>query len=152
MDSMKFVIPLHFISWKKTSVTPQCQCQFTSKMKANAVPRLLSSLMWIDSGVVVSEHRLESCNGMTSFMEFTMLMLRIMISASYDVSWGEVATWSDANIIFFTRRWCLWGVAKFMYFFVFVCLFVFMFFFSFLFLLFIFHIVFFFSEGDKSDI
>ena len=45
-------------------------------MKANAEPRLLSSLVWIDSGVVVSQHRLESffheikCNGMTSFMEF----------------------------------------------------------------------------------
>ena len=33
---------------KKTpnyAVTPQCQSQFTPKMKANAVPRLLSSLV-----------------------------------------------------------------------------------------------------------
>ena len=48
MNSMKFVIPLHFISWKKTpndAVTPQRQSQFTPKMKANAVPRLLSSLV-----------------------------------------------------------------------------------------------------------
>ena len=34
--------------------------QFTPKMKANAEPRLLSSLVWIDSGLVVSQHRLES--------------------------------------------------------------------------------------------
>ena len=41
-------------------------------MKANAEPHLLSSLLQIDSGVVVSQHHLESfsCNGMTSFMEF----------------------------------------------------------------------------------
>ena len=58
------------------SVTFHCTGQFTPKMKANANPRLLSSLVWIDSGVVVSQHRLESffheirCSGMTSFMEF----------------------------------------------------------------------------------
>ena len=34
--------------------------QFTPKMKANAEPRLLSSLVWIDSGVVVSQHHLKS--------------------------------------------------------------------------------------------
>ena len=48
MNSMKLVIPLHFISRKKTpndAVTPQRQSQFTPKMKANAVPRLLSSLV-----------------------------------------------------------------------------------------------------------
>ena len=62
---MKLVIPSHFISWKKTpndAVTPQRQSQFTPKMKANAVPRLLSSLAWID--------HYNECNGMTSFMEF----------------------------------------------------------------------------------
>ena len=35
MNSMKLVIPLHFISWKKTpndAVTPQRQSQFTTKM------------------------------------------------------------------------------------------------------------------------
>ena len=65
MNSMKLVIPLYFISWKKTpndAVTPQRQSQFTPKMKANAVPRLLSSLVWID--------HYNECNGMTSFMEF----------------------------------------------------------------------------------
>ena len=49
--SLKLVIPLHFMSCKKTpndAVTSQRQSQFTPKMKANAVPRLLSSLVWID--------------------------------------------------------------------------------------------------------
>ena len=46
------------------SVTSHCTGQFTPKMKANAEPRLLSSLVWIDSGVVVvSKHRLESFPG-----------------------------------------------------------------------------------------
>ena len=48
MNSMKLVIPLDFISRKKTpndAVTPQRQGQFTPKMKANAVPHLLSSLV-----------------------------------------------------------------------------------------------------------
>ena len=65
MNSMKLVIPLHFISRRETpndAVTPQRQIQFTPKMKANAVPRLLSSLVWID--------QYNECNGMTSFMEF----------------------------------------------------------------------------------
>ena len=44
------------------AVTPQLQSQFTPKMKANAVPRLLSSLVWID--------QYNECNGMTGFMEF----------------------------------------------------------------------------------
>ena len=45
-------------------------------MKANAEPRLLSSLVRIDSGIVVSQHLLESyfyeikCNGMMIFVEF----------------------------------------------------------------------------------
>ena len=37
MNSMKLVIPLHLISWKKTpidAVTPQCLSQFTPKIKA----------------------------------------------------------------------------------------------------------------------
>ena len=39
-------VTFHFM--KKTpndDVTPRCQSQFTPKMKANAVPRLLSSLV-----------------------------------------------------------------------------------------------------------
>ena len=53
-----------------------CTGQFTLKMKENAEHYLFSSLVWIDSGVVVSQHRLGfffheiKCNGMTSFMEF----------------------------------------------------------------------------------
>ena len=41
-----------FVSKKmpNDAVTPQCQSQITPKMKANAKPRLLSSLVWIDSG------------------------------------------------------------------------------------------------------
>ena len=62
---MKIIIPLHLISRKKTpndAVTPQRQSQFTPKMKANAVSRLLSSLVWID--------QYNESNGMTNFMEF----------------------------------------------------------------------------------
>ena len=61
------------------SVTSHCNGQFTPKMKANAEPRLLSSLVWIDSGVMVSQHRLEPlfheirCNVMASFMEFMII-------------------------------------------------------------------------------
>ena len=65
MNSMKLFILLKFISWKKTpndAVIPQCHNQFTPKMKANAVPRLLSSSAWID--------QYNQCNVMTSFMEF----------------------------------------------------------------------------------
>ena len=53
-----------FYFMKKTpddAVTPQRQSQFTPKMKANAVPRLLSFLVWID--------QYNECNEMTSFME-----------------------------------------------------------------------------------
>ena len=56
------------------SVTSHCTSQFTPKMKANAEPCLLSSLVWIDSGFVVSLDRLEyffyeiTCNGMTISM------------------------------------------------------------------------------------
>ena len=72
------------------SVNIHCTGQFTPKMKANAEPRLLSSLVWIDSDVEVSQHRLESCfqeikcNGKTSFMEF-------MISGhtANSTLWGE---------------------------------------------------------------
>ena len=49
------------------AVTPQRQSQFTPKMKANAKPRLLSSLVWID--------QCNECNGMTCFMELMALGL-----------------------------------------------------------------------------
>ena len=86
MNSMKLIIPLHLISWKKTSnnaVTWQRQSQFTPKMKANAVPRflssLVSSLVWLwHCGVTalfeVFFHEIKR-NGMTSFMEFMSFYL-----------------------------------------------------------------------------
>ena len=46
-------------------MTPQRQSQFTPKMKANAVPHLLSSLVWID--------QYNECHRMTSFMELMIL-------------------------------------------------------------------------------
>ena len=58
----KLVILLHFISWKNSLSDISRKCiipytinranlsQFTQKMIANAVSRLLSSLVWIDSG------------------------------------------------------------------------------------------------------
>ena len=73
---MKFVIPSRFISWKKSpndAVTPQRQRKFTPKMKANAVLRLLSSLVWID--------QYNQCNGMTSFMEFMQWWWQDVISS-----------------------------------------------------------------------
>ena len=48
------------IPWNLSFRYVHCIGQFTPKMKANAEPRLLSSLVWIDSGIVVSQHRLES--------------------------------------------------------------------------------------------
>ena len=49
-----------WIPWNLSFRYIHCTGQFTPKMKANAEPRLLSSLVWIDSGAVVSQHRLES--------------------------------------------------------------------------------------------
>ena len=45
------------------AVTPR-QSQFIPKMKANAIPHLLSSLVWID--------HYNECNGMTSLMELML--------------------------------------------------------------------------------
>ena len=49
-----------WIPWRLSFRYIHCIGQFTPKMKANAEPRLLSSLVWIDSSIVVSQHRLES--------------------------------------------------------------------------------------------
>ena len=51
---------LSWIPWHLSFRYVHCSGQFTPKMKANAEPRLLSSLVWIDFGVVVSQHHLES--------------------------------------------------------------------------------------------
>ena len=48
------------VPWNLSIRYIHCTGQFTPKMKANAEPHLLSSLVWIDSGVVVSQYRLES--------------------------------------------------------------------------------------------
>ena len=67
---------------KKTSndaVTSQCQSQFTPKMKANAVLRLLSSLVWIDPH--------NECNGMTSFMKFMIYNVDIIEECIRDKIW-----------------------------------------------------------------
>ena len=49
-----------WLPWNLSFRYIHCTGQFTPKMKANAVRCLLSSLVWIDSGVVVSQHCLES--------------------------------------------------------------------------------------------
>ena len=49
-----------WIPWNWSFHYIHCTGQFTPRMKANAELHLLSSLVWIDSGVVVSQHRLES--------------------------------------------------------------------------------------------
>ena len=60
------IVSCHFctsksqIPWSLSFRYLHCTGQFTPKMKANAEPHLLSSLVWIDTGVVVSQHRLES--------------------------------------------------------------------------------------------
>ena len=83
----------HEFHEKKTpndAVTPQGQSQFTPKTKANAVPRLLSSLVWIDwrYGVTASFgvffHEIK-CNGMTSFIEFMFTPMRL--SMNYAKGW-----------------------------------------------------------------
>ena len=79
------------------AVTPQYQSQFTPKMKANAVPRLLSSLVWIDFDIVVSQHRLESF-----FMKLN--------ASEWQVSWNScqvvlcAETWPDIDNLEERRR------------------------------------------------
>ena len=88
-----FVI-LSWIPWKSSFRYVHCTGQFTPKMKANAEPRLLSSLVRIDSSVVVSQHRLESffheikCSGMTSFMEFLFCTLAYLSIMTTDIRTG----------------------------------------------------------------
>ena len=63
-----------WIPWNLSFRYIRCTGQFTPKMKANTEPRLLSSLVGIDSSAVVSQHRLESffMNKITSFMDFML--------------------------------------------------------------------------------
>ena len=60
-SSFRYIL-FHEKATPNNAVTPQRLSQFTPKMKANAEPRLLSSLVWIDQD--------NKCNGMISFMEF----------------------------------------------------------------------------------
>ena len=79
----------YFRKKKKTpndAVTPQPQSQFTPKMKANAVSRLLSSLVWID--------QYNECNRMTSFMEFMISFV-----------WRRTFCWPLACALLFCLRW-----------------------------------------------
>ena len=80
--------PSHEFDETCHSVTSHCTGQFTPKMKANAEPRLLSSLVWIDSGAVVSQHRLESL-----FMKYNV--------TEWQVSWNSC--WSDRH--WFSLSW-----------------------------------------------
>ena len=70
--------------------------QFTPKMKANAEPRLLSSLVWIDSGVMVSQYHLESfffmnkMYGMTNFMEFMKCVMKCQQKQNVLQIWGKI--------------------------------------------------------------
>ena len=70
-----------WIPWNLSFRYVHCTGQFTPKMKANTEPHLLSSLVWIDSGLVVSQHSSESffheikCYGMTSFMELMLIFV-----------------------------------------------------------------------------
>ena len=52
-------LSITWIPWNLSFRYIHCTGQFTPKMKANAEPPLLSSLVWVASGVVVSQHRLE---------------------------------------------------------------------------------------------
>ena len=55
-------LSFRYILFHEKRLTLQHQSQFTPKMKATAIPRLLSSLVWID--------QCNECNRMTSSMEF----------------------------------------------------------------------------------
>ena len=63
-NSMSFHVT--WIPWNVSFRYNHSTGQFTPKMNANAIPRLLSSLVWID--------QYNDCNGMTSFMESMKLV------------------------------------------------------------------------------
>ena len=79
--------------------------EFTPKMKANAFGRLLWSLVWIDSGVVVLQHHLEyylhelKCNGMTIHKEFIVWWLEKVVPM-----WYVGKPWSLA-VILLEKNW-----------------------------------------------
>ena len=83
---------LTWIPWNLSFGYNHCTGQFTPKMKANAEPRLLSSLVWIDSGIEMSQHHLKS------FFQVT----------EWQVSWNSwfasAELWQLAN---FASSFCL---------------------------------------------
>ena len=76
---------LSWIPWNLSFRYIHCTGQFTPKMKANAKPRLLPSLVWIDSGIVVSQHHLEhffheiKCNRIYVVLERWMVQQESMV-------------------------------------------------------------------------
>ena len=65
MNSMKLVISLHFISWKRLQRMLwhlDARVNSHQRRKQTRFSHLLSSLVWID--------QYNECNGMTTFMEF----------------------------------------------------------------------------------
>ena len=85
------------IPWNLSFNYIHCTGQFTPKMKANAEPRLLSSLVWID--------QYNLCNGMTSFMEF---MLRCCL---VDVHPCLAAHWMSSIQAFISSLWSFVGAS-----------------------------------------
>ena len=108
-----------WIPWNLSFRYTHCTGQFTPKMKVNAEPQLLSSLVRIDSGVVAWKHRLESffhemkCNGMTGFMEF-LLSLHLPLSPFLSPRMAiagllQPAPWFPPTVSFSTHQylWCV---------------------------------------------
>ena len=72
-----------------------CTDQFTLKMKANAVSRLLSALMWIESGIVASHHSLVSFFQLTALIIFwqnTLLANIWKLVFSWNKTWRNYMT------------------------------------------------------------
>ena len=88
MDSMKLLIPSHFISWKKTQkMLLHCKVRVNShqRWKVSVVPHLLSSLLI---------YQYNKCNGITSLMEFMINPKEWSTSIKY-----QQAAWFVRSII-----------------------------------------------------
>ena len=108
MNTVKLVIPLHFIALKQTpndAVTPQRQSQFTPKMKANAVPRLLSSLVWND--------QYNECNGMTiKFHGIHVLFVNMQQTVRNLFAWGWFSTYLLRQLVIQDRSTKTFGLGN----------------------------------------
>ena len=81
MNSMKLVIPLHFISWKKKSFSDISRKWILPNMIRAVAALIIFGQMHF---LLISENEFTheiKCNGMTSFMKF-------MISHSVKYEWG----------------------------------------------------------------